>query len=25
TRAAEILGITERTLRYKMKKYGFKQ
>jgi two-component system NtrC family response regulator len=24
TRAAELLGITERTLRYKMKKYGFK-
>ena len=24
TRAAEILGITERTLRYKLKKYGFK-
>lgn len=25
TKAAEILGITERTLRYKMKKYGMKQ
>ncbi|MDO9515142.1 MAG: sigma-54 dependent transcriptional regulator [Syntrophales bacterium] len=25
TRAAEILGITERTLRYKLKKYGLKQ
>ncbi len=25
TRAAEILGITERTLRYKLKKYGFKE
>ncbi len=25
TRAAELLGITERTLRYKLKKYGFKQ
>ncbi|MCK9230794.1 MAG: sigma-54 dependent transcriptional regulator [Syntrophales bacterium] len=25
TRAADILGITERTLRYKMKKYGLKQ
>ena len=24
TRAAELLGITERTLRYKLKKYGFK-
>jgi DNA-binding NtrC family response regulator len=24
TKAAEILGISERTLRYKMKKYGFK-
>ncbi len=24
TRAAEVLGITERTLRYKMKKYGLK-
>ena len=25
TRAAELLGITERTLRYKLKKYGLKQ
>lgn len=25
TKAAELLGITERTLRYKLKKYGFKQ
>ena len=24
TRAAELLGITERTLRYKLKKYGLK-
>ena len=24
SRAAELLGITERNLRYKLKKYGFK-
>ena len=24
SRAAEVLGITERNLRYKLKKYGFK-
>ncbi|MBI4633700.1 MAG: helix-turn-helix domain-containing protein [Deltaproteobacteria bacterium] len=25
TKAAEILGISERMLRYKLKKYGFKE